>query len=165
MVPADQADAAANQVACRFGIEDTKTRRKLATAIEVAITNRAPTVLLWRRYKQAWLVQVRPAREAAAAVVSLATLNAPSARLDPSVLTEIFELTQAEAEIAAELFQCPDLADIAAARRVRRETVRGQVKIVLRKAGVASQKELLLLLSKIANAESLRSSERMAAAI
>lgn len=143
-------------VASRYGIEDLKTRQKLSIAIETAIRGHRPSLVLWRRLgaKRGNLIQVRPAREAGAAVITMSEIGAPARSIDPAILIELFELTQAEAEITVEFFQNLDLADIAASRRVQLETVRGQVKNVLRKAGVASQKELLVLLSKIAFAES-----------
>lgn len=143
---------AAGQISTRFGIEDSKTKRDLAAALSAALDDGRPRVILWREWHAGpgYLIQVRPARETGAAVVVLNSLDAPIWRLDLSLLMDLFELTGAEAEIAAALFRNSGLGEIAAARGVQRETVRGQVKMILRKTGVASQKQLMVLLSKIA---------------
>jgi DNA-binding NarL/FixJ family response regulator len=83
------------------------------------------------------------------AVVAVTDLDAPAGNISVDLLRDIFELTRAEAEIAASLFCKSDLSDIARERGVQLETVRGQVKAILHKVGTASQKQLMLVLSRI----------------
>jgi len=154
LAPGSQPMSVAALVATRFGIEDARTRQKLAEAIDAVIRGRRPAAVLWRGWvpSRGQLIHVRPARERGSAIVTMTSLDS-AASLDPAILTDLFELTRAEAEIATQLFERLDLADVASVRQVRNETVRGQVKTIMRKAGVASQKELLVLLSKIAFAD------------
>jgi DNA-binding CsgD family transcriptional regulator len=70
--------------------------------------------------------------------------------LDTGALVELFALSPAEAEIAVMLAQGSTLGLVAERRLVQQETVRGQVKVILRKIGVANQKQLASLLTQVA---------------
>jgi len=95
------------------------------------------------------IISVSPASEKGLAVIAVTDLDAPAGTISIALLMDIFELTRAEAEIAASLFCKSDLSDIARERGVQLETVRGQVKAILHKVGTASQKQLMLVLSRI----------------
>lgn len=96
------------------------------------------------------LLSVRPARERGYAVVEATDLDAPSEMLDWADLAELFGISRAEAEIAIGLHEGADLALIAEQRGVQLDTVRNQVKSLLRKLGLASQKHLTATLVRVA---------------
>jgi DNA-binding NarL/FixJ family response regulator len=64
-----------------------------------------------------------------------------------AVIQSLFDLTAAEARVAAAVAQCREVSDIAAQSGVSKETVRTQVKSVLAKTGLRRQSELVALLS------------------
>jgi DNA-binding CsgD family transcriptional regulator len=72
--------------------------------------------------------------------------------LDTAALVDLFALSPAEADIAVMLAQGSTLGEVAERRLVQQETVRGQVKVILRKIGVANQKQLAGLLTQVAMA-------------
>src|SRR5260221_6076395 len=135
-----------------LGIQDSKTATRLRTAVLEAVRERKTSTLRWRVREGTLgnLVTVQPASEPGLALVSITELDKSLGPIAPELLMEIFDFTRAEAEIAALLFSGLDLADIAAKRRVEVATVRGQVKPLLHKTGVASQRHLILVLSRIA---------------
>ncbi|UTP38843.1 hypothetical protein M9M90_16680 [Phenylobacterium sp. LH3H17] len=96
------------------------------------------------------LLSVRPARERGYAVVEATDLDAPPEMLDWAELAELFGISRAEAEIAIGLHEGADLALIAEQRGVQLDTVRNQVKSLLRKLGLASQKHLTATLVRVA---------------
>ena len=98
------------------------------------------------------LLAVYPAREPGIALVSVTELDKPLGEIDPALLVETFDVTRAEAEIAVALYSGLDLSEVALLRGVASATVRGQVKALLHKAGVASQRHLMLVLSRVAAA-------------
>ncbi len=102
------------------------------------------------------LLSVRPARERGYAVVEATDLDAPPEMLNWSDLAELFGISRAEAEIAIGLHEGADLALIAEQRGVQLDTVRNQVKSLLRKLGLASQKHLTATLVRVALAASPR---------
>lgn len=133
-------------------IRDSQTLARLRSALIAAGRDRRTTSLRWREGSDGLgnLITVRPAHDPGLAVVSVINLDAPLAILEPEALADIFEFTKAEAEIAIGMFLGSDLSEIARDRGVKLTTVRGQVKGILAKVGVASQKQLMLLLSRIA---------------
>ncbi len=96
------------------------------------------------------LLSIRPARERGYAVVEVTDLDAPPEMLDWTDLAELFGISRAEAEIAIGLHEGTDLALIAEQRGVQLDTVRNQVKSLLRKLGLASQKHLTATLVRVA---------------
>lgn len=100
------------------------------------------------------LLSVRPARERGYAVVEATDLDAPPEMLGWADLAELFGISRAEAEIAIGLHEGADLAVIADQRGVQLDTVRNQVKSLLRKLGLASQKHLTATLVRVALAGS-----------
>ena len=62
-------------------------------------------------------------------------------------LQELFDLTLAEAEVAAAIFEGADAAEIAGSRKVAETTVRKQIGHVFRKLDVHRQAELVRLLA------------------
>jgi DNA-binding NarL/FixJ family response regulator len=135
-----------------LAIQDRRTRDRLGLAIRSAIEEHEATALVCPSdlHHLGDLVTVRPAREEGLAVVTVSSLDAPPESLRWPLLVEMFDITRAESEIAIALFRGSDLADIAVMRDVTLETVRGQVKSLLRKLGIPNQKRLTALLSRIA---------------
>jgi len=140
-----------------LGIDELETIRRLNEAILRAVHGRAATSVRWRTSDDiiGKIISVRPAPEIGLAVIAVTDLDAPAGTISIALLMDVFELTRAEAEIAARLFCKNDLADIARERGVQLETVRGQVKAILHKVGTASQKQLMLVLSRVTQISSL----------
>ena len=141
-------------VVTALGIQDATTASRLRNAVLQAVRERRSSSLRWH-VKDGLLgniVTVQPTREPGLAVVSVSSLDAPLGAITPELLVDIFEITRAEAEIAAALFLGLDLASVATLRSVELATVRGQVKALLHKIGVPSQRHLMLVLSRVAAA-------------
>ena len=138
-------------LAALLGVSDVETIRRLNDAVLRAVRSRYTSSVRWRTSDDiiGKIISVRPAHEKGLAVIAVTDLDAPSGTISIALLMDIFELTRAEAEIAASLFCKSDLADIARERGVQLETVRGQVKAILHKVGTASQKQLMLVLSRV----------------
>jgi DNA-binding CsgD family transcriptional regulator len=134
-----------------LGIADLETIRRLSDATYRAVHKRSSSSLRWRTSHDiiGKIISVHRARETGFAIVTVTDLDAPAGNISIALLMDIFELTRAEAEIAASLFCKSDLSDIARERGVQLETVRGQVKAILHKVGTASQKQLMLVLSRM----------------
>ena len=139
------------EIAALLGVGDVETMRRLNAAIQRAMHRGSASSVRWRTSDDiiGKIISVRPAKEAGSAVIAVTDLDAPAGLISVNLLMDIFELTRAEAEIAASLFSKSDLADIARERGVQLETVRGQVKAILHKVGTASQKQLMLVLSRM----------------
>ena len=139
-------------IAALLGIESRKTRDRLLGAIKSAIHRREPELMLWRAADHilGFMLEIRPAREAGKAVVVASDLDQPVQTLSGELLIDMLGITRAEADVAVALFNGDSLSEIASARNVRLETVRGQVKSLLRKLNLPNQKRLTLLLSRIA---------------
>ena len=142
---------APTELTALLGIGDLETMRRLNDAIQKAVYARCASSVRWRTSHDVIgkIISVRPAQETGLAVIAVTDLDAPAGNISIALLMDIFELTRAEAEIAASLFRKSDLSDIARERGVQLETVRGQVKAILHKVGTASQKQLMLVLSRI----------------
>jgi DNA-binding CsgD family transcriptional regulator/PAS domain-containing protein len=85
-----------------------------------------------------------------AAIVTMTDLEAAGLGPEEAVLTQAFDLTPAEARLAAQIGAGKTLADIATEEGSARETLRSRLKSVFEKTGTSRQAELTLLLSKIA---------------
>jgi len=101
--------------------------------------------------------QVRPAREPGWAVVSKVPLDQQIPLPDRQILGQLFELTPTEAAIAVDLMLHEDANGVAQARGISVETVRMHVKNILRKTGMANQKKLMGLLTRLAALSGLAS--------
>ena len=95
------------------------------------------------------LLNIQPAREPDIAVVRVICLEAPPPLPSADLLSELFGLTRSETAICLALAADLSLAVIAEHRGSPQETVRGQVKVVLRKTGATSQKQLLRIITQI----------------
>lgn len=126
--------------------------RRVEDGIRAAVSKGQATVLVCGSECSEFgvLISIRAAREAHQAVVTATDLDKPTHALRWSMLTDMFGITRAEAEIAIALFEGEDLDAIAEYRHVALETVRGQVKSLLRKVGVHNQRRLASMLSCVA---------------
>lgn len=84
----------------------------------------------------------------ARAIVLATDLN-QSSRPCTALLRQAFDLTEAEARLAAEIASGKSLAIITAEGRGSRETLRSRLKSIFEKTGTSRQAELVLLLSKV----------------
>jgi DNA-binding CsgD family transcriptional regulator len=126
---------------------------RLRAAIKAAINERRREVLLCRDDSPTGsLVLVRPAREPDRAIVRLEPLEAGPPQLNIATLIDLFGIAPSEAEIAVALASDRSVVEIAGARSVRVETVRGQIKSLLRKMELNSQKQLVRVLTLVAAA-------------
>ena len=76
----------------------------------------------------------------------IADMLTPAA-IDPAWITRVFRLTQAEARVAAGLFDGMDLREIAGRQAVALETVRGHLKRAMVKVGARSQAQIVRMLA------------------
>lgn len=97
-----------------------------------------------------YLLTIRPARESGKALVSFIDIRQPLNSLTAEMLMDMFELTQAEADVALALHAGLEAHEIAEIRGVALETVRWQVKAILGKTNSRNQKRFVALLSRIA---------------
>lgn len=133
-----------------LGIRDEATRQRLQKSISEAIEEQRPSVVVvGSPYESRSIVTVRPAREAGWAALSMEPLNGGAMQLDWRRLQEVFDLSRSEADVALALLGGASLVEIARRRGVQHETVRGQVKTLLRKVGVSSQKQLTATLTQV----------------
>lgn len=134
-----------------LGVRDERARAKIMAAIRGAALERTRAVLMiGAEPQERRMICVRPARETGWAVVTCTEMAAAIGDLDTGALVELFALSPAEAEIAVMLAQGATLGEVAERRLVQQETVRGQVKVLLRKIGVVNQKQLAALLAQVA---------------
>ena len=96
------------------------------------------------------LIVVRPGREEHSAVITVSELDTPRHGLGWQQMSDIFGTTRAEGEIAIAWLDGFDLADMAHMRRVSVDTVRKQVKSLMRKVGVRNQRKLSNVLAQVA---------------
>lgn len=84
----------------------------------------------------------------ARALLTFASIDAKPAP-DPKLISDLFGLTRAEAEVAALVGQGKSPAAIADRRGIARVTVRNQLKTIFAKTGTHRQSELVALLSRL----------------
>jgi DNA-binding CsgD family transcriptional regulator len=139
-------------IARLLGLTHRETAERLTLAVAKAVRQQEASLVMARSgaSQVGVLLSVRPAREQGYAVVGVTDLDAPPALLGWSDLADLFGVSRAEAEIAIGLHEGVDLADIAERRGVQLDTVRNQVKSLLRKLGLASQKHLTATLVRVA---------------
>jgi DNA-binding CsgD family transcriptional regulator len=139
----------------RIGLREVDIRERLRLAVSAAIGERVSGVVLWRQGQDdgiGRLITVRPAREPGHAIVAVDALDGAPSSLNPGLLSELFGLSKSEAEIALGLAEDDTVSALAEARGVQIETVRGQIKSLLRKMGLSSQKQLVRVLTRVAAA-------------
>jgi DNA-binding CsgD family transcriptional regulator len=148
---AGQGHTESRQICHLLGIRDDKAREKLTLAVHEAATHRMQTLMIVGKDPDGRrIISIRPAREPGLAVVTSAGTIGVIENLDADDLIGLFSLSPAEAEIAILLGQGSTVGAVAHHRQVQTETVRGQVKDILRKLGVANQKQLAALLAQVA---------------
>jgi DNA-binding CsgD family transcriptional regulator len=84
------------------------------------------------------------------AIMTVTDLEAVPSRRMGAVLEQAFDLTPAEARLAAQLVTGRSLPEIAAAEKVAYETLRGHLKSVFEKTHTGRQAELVSLIAKLA---------------
>lgn len=131
----------------RAGAELAALVKELRTAPDAAATKVDP-IIVRRERKRPLAIRALAIREAAVLVmIDLQPAPAP----DPDLVARAFDLTRAEARLAA--LVAGGAAPEQAARRlgVGRETVRSQLKAVFAKTGTHRQSELAALLLRLAS--------------
>jgi DNA-binding CsgD family transcriptional regulator len=139
-------------IARLLGLTHRETAERLTLAVAKAVRHHEAGLVMARSEASqiGMLLSVRPAREPGYAVVGITDLDEPPAMLGWSELADLLGISRAEAEIAIGLHEGVDLAEIAERRGVQLDTVRNQVKSLLRKLGLASQKHLAATLVRVA---------------
>ena len=139
----------ANNIFSNLSRDEHGRLRNLVTA---AITSGESNAMIFPSdmHQLGYLASIRPAREVGYAVIALSDLCQPWRALTSEMLVDMFAITRAEAEIALLLHDGRDLDEIAVKRSVSRETIRTQVKSLLGKLDLPSQKRLVMLLSRVA---------------
>ena len=129
-----------------------RTVLKVEEAIAEAMQGRKASALRCRSddCEVGMLIAVRPGREDHSAVITVSELDAPRHGLDWQQMVDIFDTTRAEGEIAIAWLDGFDLADMARMRGVSVDTVRKQVKSLMRKVGVRNQRKLSNVLAQVA---------------
>jgi DNA-binding CsgD family transcriptional regulator len=115
----------------------------------------ATPIVIRRSGKGPVIVQVLPIHGAvrapfasARALLTFSSIEAKPAP-DATLISDLFGLTRAEAEVAALVAQGKSLVEIAARRGNARVTVRNQIKTIFAKTGTHRQAELVALLSRL----------------
>jgi len=153
-----------NIEAGRLGSWKVEADHALAKALERALrhdgTSRqpiAPVVLPRRSGRRPLIAHVTPLAERThevvrhvAAIVTLTDLDAAGASPSEAMLQQAFDLTPAEARLAAQIATGRSLPEIARADGSSHETLRSQLKAVFAKTGTARQAELAVLLARLA---------------
>lgn len=112
-----------------------------------------------RDNRPAFVIHVLPIRRQALDIFSRAqamlvvTASERSLHIAASLLCELYDLTRAEAAVAAGLLNGLTAEELALSRSVNRETVRSQIKRVLAKTGCRSQVDFIRRLAPLASAK------------
>lgn len=95
------------------------------------------------------VTRLAPSLVPATEAVFLMMVFDPSAarRIRPEVLSQLYDLTRAEAAIAVQLFEGQDVSSIALATCHSANTIRTHLRAIFRKCQVSSQAQLLQLLA------------------
>ncbi|MGZ3369286.1 MAG: helix-turn-helix transcriptional regulator [Caulobacteraceae bacterium] len=139
-----------------LGLRASELIGRLRVVVDMAVHERRRGVLLWRDPRDdtpGMLLTVTPAREPGCAVVRVGPLDSLPSLPDATAVAELFGISPAEADIALGVMQDESLSLIADRRGVQLETVRGQLKTLLHKMGLSSQKQLVRVLTRLAVAE------------
>jgi DNA-binding CsgD family transcriptional regulator len=108
--------------------------------------------------RPAFVIHVLPIRRQALDIFSRAqamlvvTTSERSLQIEAALLCELYDLTRAEAAIAAGLLDGLTAEELALSRSVNRETVRSQIKQVLAKTACRSQADFIRRLAPLASA-------------
>lgn len=133
-----------------LGLREHSTRERLSVAVAKAIQQGSPSLVLWPREEgRRLLLAVRAAREPHHAIVSVEDLDAPTEGVSEAQLVQMFGLARSEAEIALALARDASVGEIAKLRGVQVETVRCQIKSLLRKMGLNGQKQLVRVVTRL----------------
>lgn len=146
---------AARSIRHALGLREPQLIEQLSDSLKGAAADARASLLLWRRMGELGadqLLSVRPAREPGYAIVSVQPLDAPPASLTSELIAQIFGVSPSEADIALALLKDESVAEISRRRGVQIETVRGQIKTLLRKLDLGSQKQLVRVLTRVAAA-------------
>jgi DNA-binding CsgD family transcriptional regulator len=147
------ARAVLRTIGAALSVRDDQSRDRLLTAVRRAIDTNTPSVLMLGSSEvERHVVMVRPSGRDSLAVVASAPMDQGLLLLNADQLHQLFDLSRSEAEIAIGILRGSSLVEIAEQRRVQHETVRGQVKSLLHKVGVANQKQLVARLVVLAAA-------------
>lgn len=144
---------AIDSAADALSVQGDADRAKLDLAVRRAATDRKPSMIMVHNAKsKRRVLMVSPASRRGEAFVTYVDLDAGLSHLCVDDIIELFSISPAEAETALLLTRGASLAEAAARRGVRLETVRTQFKAAIRKVGVANQKQLATVLTQVAAA-------------
>ncbi len=148
----DSIQPAAKPLRNLLGVRCPETASAMSANIAKVIQSRRPQVMRLQNNRDdgpGILLNIQPAREPDIAVVRVIPLEAPPPLPSAQLLGELFGLTPSEAAITLALAQDLSLCAIAEQRGSSLETVRGHVKVIFRKTGVSSQKQLVRIVTQI----------------
>lgn len=139
------------------GLNDIRANELLKTAIGLSANEAQPSVrsiaIPGRDGALPFIVHVLPLRRNARdlfsggeMVLAVTTVTASGGAPAPSILSALFDLTPAEARLAAGLVEGRALKDVAAAMNVTYSTARTYLSRVFEKTGTGQQSELVALL-------------------
>jgi len=135
-----------------LGVRSPEVASEISSKIAKVIQSRRSHVMRLRDSRldgPGLLLNIHPAREPDIAVVRVVRLEAPPPLPSAELLGELFGLTPSEASICLALAGDMSLREIADLRGSSQETVRGHVKVLLRKTGASSQKQLVRIITQI----------------
>jgi DNA-binding CsgD family transcriptional regulator len=97
-----------------------------------------------------WLLQISPVdnRMAGTAIVTIATAE-PSSEPSETDLSDLFQLSPAQSQVALRLFRGQSADEISAALRITRNTLKTHMRRAYLKLGVSRQTELIRLLARL----------------
>jgi DNA-binding CsgD family transcriptional regulator len=150
----------------RLGCWNVDADRAVADLVTRATRNdgiarepQTPVVLPRRHGLRPVIAHVMPVVGAAhdilrhvAAILVLTDLGAAHASPAEAAIRKAFQLTTAEASLAAQIATGQSLPEIARQRNISHETLRSRLKSIFAKTGTRRQQDLILLLSKLARA-------------
>lgn len=143
----------------RVGVADAGADRLLASALDQIETSAAPSLcsipVRATEARPPYIVHLLPIRRAAhdvfpgASAILIVTPVVPGPMPAADLLQNLFDLTAAEARIARAVGEQRKIDNIADLYGVSTETVRTQIKAVLKKTGLQRQVELATLLASM----------------
>jgi DNA-binding CsgD family transcriptional regulator len=128
-------------------VRNQAVRAAILSAIRAACDSGAQAPPIW--IQERGLVVVRAAAEPGYAIIALRRPGWSLRALTAEVIADSFAASPAEAEIGLMLAHGATPAEVAAHRHVRKDTVRSQIKSLMRKVGVNSRIELTVSLIEI----------------
>lgn len=140
----------------RLALADPRTSERLNAALAGVAAGRFAGLSIPVRANAPLVLHILPVAGRAGDIFAgssaiLVAMSVPDGHpMDPGLLQHLFELTPAEARVAAALAGGADVQEIAAIQRIGVETVRTHVKRLLAKTGNARQTDLIRQLAAIA---------------